>query len=124
LVALCRALIKDRKVLVLDEATSSVDPETDTAIQRTIRNEFKNVTLSVVPEAFSRRTLILPFSLCIAHRLATIAFYDRILVLEQGSIAEFDTPLNLYDREGSVFRGMCEAAGLSRGEIMRIRGEE
>lgn len=68
--------------------------------------------------------LTLARRLCIAHRLATIAFYDRILVMEQGTIAEFDTPLNLYDREGSVFRGMCEAAGLSRADIVRIRQQE
>jgi ATP-binding cassette subfamily C (CFTR/MRP) protein 1 len=68
--------------------------------------------------------LILARRLCIAHRLATIAFYDRILVMEQGTIAEFDTPLNLYDREGTVFRGMCEAAGLSRADIVRIRQQE
>jgi ABC-type multidrug transport system fused ATPase/permease subunit len=62
-----------------------------------------------------RRTLISdsPFSLCIAHRLATIAFYDRVLVLDAGNIVEFDTPLNLYDTRGSVFRGMCDAANLN-----------
>lgn len=59
--------------------------------------------------------------LCIAHRLATIAFYDRILVLDEGTIAEFDTPLNLYDRPDSLFRGMCQAANLDREAIVDIR---
>lgn len=45
-------------------------------------------------------------------------------MMEQGEIAEFDTPLTLYDRPGSVFRGMCEAAGLSRMDIVQIRQGE
>lgn len=48
--------------------------------------------------------------LCIAHRLATIAFYDRVLVLDKGTTVEFDTPLNLYEQESSIFRSMCNAA--------------
>jgi ATP-binding cassette subfamily C (CFTR/MRP) protein 1 len=55
--------------------------------------------------------------------LATIAFYDRVLVLDQGKLAEFDSPLNLYDREDSMFRSMCEAAHLDRETILKIRNE-
>ena len=47
----------------------------------------------------------------IAHRLDTIMASDRVLVLDNGRVAEFDDPLSLIDREGSIFRGMCEAEG-------------
>ncbi|KAJ7832830.1 multidrug resistance-associated ABC transporter [Mycena leptocephala] len=106
LLALCRALVKNSAIIVLDEATSSVDVETDAKLQRTIRTEFATATL-----------------LCIAHRLNTIAYYDRILVMDQGQVAEFDTVLNLYDKEDSIFRSLCNEANLQRGDILRIRAE-
>ncbi|KAJ7730232.1 multidrug resistance-associated ABC transporter [Mycena maculata] len=106
LLALCRALVKNSAIIVLDEATSSVDVETDAKLQRTIRTEFASSTL-----------------LCIAHRLNTIAYYDRILVMDQGQVAEFDTVLNLFDKEDSIFRSLCNEANLQRADILRIRAE-
>ncbi|KAJ6578750.1 multidrug resistance-associated ABC transporter [Mycena vulgaris] len=106
LLALCRALVKNSAIIVLDEATSSVDVETDAKLQRTIRTEFAAATL-----------------LCIAHRLNTIAYYDRILVMDQGQVAEFDTVLNLFDKEGSIFRSLCNEANLQRADILRIRAD-
>ncbi|KAF9221251.1 P-loop containing nucleoside triphosphate hydrolase protein [Gyrodon lividus] len=100
LLSLARALVKDCKVVVLDEATASVDLETDNKIQRTIQTEFSNRTL-----------------LCIAHRLRTIVSYDRILVLDAGPVAEFDTPYNLYQKKGGLFRGMCERSNISLTNI-------
>jgi len=50
-----------------------------------------------------------------------IAYYDRVLVLDAGEIAEFDTVLNLFDKENSIFRSLCNEAGLSRQDILRIR---
>nr|ODN94507.1 ATP-binding cassette transporter YOR1 [Cryptococcus depauperatus CBS 7855] len=99
LVSLARALVRDTKVLVLDEATASVDLETDAKIQETIRNEFKNRTL-----------------LCIAHRLRTILSYDRILVMSDGQMAEFDTPENLFAM-GGIFSEMCSKASLTMADI-------
>jgi len=104
LVALCRALAKNSKVIILDEATSSVDVETDSSVQQAIQKEFKDQSL-----------------LCVAHRLQTILYYDRILVMDQGAVAEFDAPLVLFDRAGSIFRGMCDKAGLTRDDIVKIR---
>ncbi|KAJ3514014.1 hypothetical protein NMY22_g14878 [Coprinellus aureogranulatus] len=106
LLALCRALVKDSRVIVLDEATSSVDVETDAKIQRTIQTEFTQSTL-----------------LCIAHRLNTIAYYDRVMVMDEGRVAEFDTVLNLFDKEDSIFRSLCDEAKLTRADIIRIRSE-
>ncbi|TFK50066.1 multidrug resistance-associated ABC transporter [Heliocybe sulcata] len=104
LLALCRALVKNSRIIVLDEATSSVDVETDAKIQKTIQTEFSSSTL-----------------LCIAHRLNTIVYYDRVVVMDSGKTAEFDTPLNLFDKEDSIFRSLCDEAGLSRQDILRIR---
>ncbi|KAF9237596.1 putative YOR1-ABC transporter [Melanogaster broomeanus] len=100
LLSLARALVKDCKIVVLDEATASVDLETDSKIQRPIQTEFSDRTL-----------------LCIAHRLRTIISYDRILVLDAGQVAEFDTPYNLYQRERGLFRGMCERSNISLTDI-------
>ncbi|KAJ7221015.1 ABC protein [Mycena haematopus] len=99
LLSLARALVKDSKVVILDEATASVDLETDHKIQSTIQTQFKDNTL-----------------LCIAHRLRTIISYDRILVLGAGNIAEFDTPARLF-ASGGIFRGMCEKSSITSADI-------
>ncbi|KAJ6475599.1 ABC protein [Mycena sanguinolenta] len=100
LLSLARALVKDSRVVILDEATASVDLETDNKIQRTIQTQFKN------------RTLV-----CIAHRLRTILSYDRILVLDAGKIAEFDTPLNLFNKYDGLFRSLCEKSNITSSDI-------
>ncbi|KAH8099948.1 ABC protein [Cristinia sonorae] len=102
LLSLARALVKDSKVVVLDEATASVDLETDAKIQQTIQTQFHDKTL-----------------LCIAHRLRTIISYDRILVMDAGNIAEFDTPLNLFMKHDGLFRGMCERSNISIDDIQK-----
>ncbi|KAI9247698.1 hypothetical protein BDA99DRAFT_565069 [Phascolomyces articulosus] len=94
LIALARALVKKSSLIILDEATSSVDFDTDHQIQQTIRKEFVDSSL-----------------LCIAHRIRTVADYDRILVLDHGKVIEFDTPYNLISQEDGVFRQMCERSG-------------
>lgn len=103
LMALARALVRGSQIIVCDEATSSVDMETDEKIQRTIVEGFKGKTL-----------------LCIAHRLKTIVGYDRICVMDQGRIAELDEPLTLWER-GGVFRSMCDRSGIRREDFRRGR---
>lgn len=101
LMALARALVRDSRIIVCDEATSSVDFETDRKIQLTMAKGFKGKTL-----------------LCIAHRLRTIINYDRICVMDQGHIAELDEPLKLWEKPGGVFRGMCDQSGISREDFL------
>jgi ABC-type multidrug transport system fused ATPase/permease subunit len=101
LLALARALVRNSQIIVCDEATSSVDFETDQKIQRTIVRGFSGKTL-----------------LCIAHRLRTIIGYDRILVMDQGNVAELDSPLRLFEKEGGIFRGMCERSGIRREDFL------
>lgn len=100
LVCLARALLRKTKVLILDEATAAIDIETDELIQKTIRVQFNDCTI-----------------LTIAHRLNTIMDSDRIIVLDNGTIAEFDQPKNLMADRKSIFYGMAKDAGLVSDEL-------
>ena len=77
-----------------------MDLETDDLIQATIRKEFSSCTV-----------------LTIAHRLKTILDYDKILVLDAGRVAEFDSPQNLLEQTSSVFYSMCRDNGLVQSQI-------
>lgn len=103
LMALARALVRDARIIVCDEATSSVDFETDQKIQRTMAQVFQGKTL-----------------LCIAHRLRTIIHYDRICVMDQGQIAEMDSPVALWDQADGIFRAMCDRSGITREDISTV----
>ncbi|CAF0928035.1 unnamed protein product [Brachionus calyciflorus] len=95
LLCLARALLRNSKILLLDEATAAIDHNTDDIIQQTIRSSFAECTM-----------------LTIAHRLNTILDSDRIMVLDKGRIVEFDTPKNLLVNKNSIFYSMAFTAGI------------
>ena len=116
ILALARALVRQSKVLILDEATASlgmstmatgvpphafllklvfaIDHQTDTLVQKSLSTEFKHCTLITV-----------------AHRLQTIMNSDKILVLDEGRLVEFDSPTNLLQKEDGAFKGMVDGSG-------------
>ena len=94
LVCLARSLLKNPKIILLDEATSSIDYKSDALIQKTIRDEFGSSTI-----------------LTIAHRLRTIIDYDKILVMDAGKVVEYDNPYVLISNQDSLFYSMCENSG-------------
>ncbi|KAJ2466825.1 Multidrug resistance-associated protein 1 [Coemansia sp. RSA 2337] len=87
LLSLCRALLWQRPILIMDEATANIDSATDQVIQAVIREEFNDKTV-----------------LTIAHRLNTVMNCDRILVLDAGKVQEFDSPSELLSRDGHFSR--------------------
>ncbi|EPQ60440.1 pleiotropic drug resistance ABC transporter [Gloeophyllum trabeum ATCC 11539] len=90
LVALARAVLRKTSVIILDEATSQIDATLDDQIQKTIREELSSAMV-----------------ITIAHRLKTIIDYDRILVLDNGKVVEFDKPRELLKNPDGTFRQMC-----------------
>ncbi|KAM6501610.1 P-loop containing nucleoside triphosphate hydrolase protein [Amanita muscaria] len=94
LIAMARALLRRSTIIILDEATSSIDFATDAKIQTTIREHFTDSLL-----------------LTVAHRLRTVIDYDRLVVLDKGRMVEFDTPWNLIQKEEGIFRNMCLKSG-------------
>ncbi|KAJ4251970.1 Transporter of the ATP-binding cassette (ABC) [Fusarium torreyae] len=92
LLCLARAMLKSPTVLVMDEATASIDYATDSKIQETIRE----LTGTVIT---------------IAHRLATIVDYDKVLVLDKGQVVEYAHPWELINKKEGTFRSMCDMSG-------------
>ncbi|CAE6448018.1 unnamed protein product [Rhizoctonia solani] len=95
LFSLARALLRRNSIVIMDESTSSLDYATDQKIQTTIREEFEDA-----------------LTITVAHRIRTIIDNDRLMVLDRGHIIEFDTPWNLIEREGGLFREMCLQSGM------------
>ncbi|KAL3227522.1 hypothetical protein MRX96_004220 [Rhipicephalus microplus] len=96
LVCLARALLRGTKVLLLDEATSQMDGDTDQLIQVALRDAFAQCTLFTI-----------------AHRIHTVLDYDRILVLEDGKVKEFDSVSCLLSDKSSMFYNMAIEAGIN-----------
>jgi ATP-binding cassette, subfamily C (CFTR/MRP), member 1 len=94
LICIARAVLRGCKILVLDEATASVDDASDTLLQKTFRTSFVGCTM-----------------LTIAHRIKTIIDSDKILVLDQGRLVDFDTPAALLDQEEGRFLSLVQSSG-------------
>ncbi|KAI8820557.1 P-loop containing nucleoside triphosphate hydrolase protein [Fimicolochytrium jonesii] len=101
LICLARALLERPKILVLDEATASLDAEADAMVQDVIAREMKGVTV-----------------ISVAHRLHTIAGFDRVLVLDDGEIVESGTPTELLRNSETHFNRLASAMGMANREAL------
>ncbi|XP_063224300.1 probable multidrug resistance-associated protein lethal(2)03659 isoform X2 [Bacillus rossius redtenbacheri] len=101
LVCLARAIVRNNKILVMDEATANVDPGTDALIQETVRRRFADCTV-----------------LTIAHRLLTVMDSDRILVMDAGSAVELDRPHVLLQSQSGFLWGMVQETGRAMAETL------
>ncbi|XP_049951742.1 ATP-binding cassette sub-family C member 4-like [Schistocerca serialis cubense] len=107
LICLARAILRNNKVLVLDEATANVDPQTDSFIQKTIRTKFRDCTV-----------------LTIAHRLNTIMDSDKVLVMDSGRMVEYAHPHVLLQIPDGHFTKMVEQTGKSMEAQLRQVAKE
>jgi len=104
LLCLARAAINGPTVLVMDEPTSSADPETDVKLQKMVRACFACTML------------------CIAHRIQTIMDSDLVLVMRDGKVKEFGAPASLFEQQEGEFRNMCELSNIQQdaaGNLMQ-----
>ncbi|XP_063704489.1 probable multidrug resistance-associated protein lethal(2)03659 [Culicoides brevitarsis] len=107
LVCLARALLRNNKILILDEATANVDPETDKFIQTTIREKFGHCTV-----------------LTIAHRLHTVMDSDKVLVMDAGQVIEFDHPHVLMQNRDGMLRKLVDKTGKQTAKMLKEIAEE
>lgn len=107
LLCLARAILRNNKILILDEATANVDSDTDRLIQQTIRRQFNDCTV-----------------ITIAHRLNTIMDSDLVLVVDDGEIVEFDHPFELLQKSNGVFKRLLEQSGDSTAKALTAIAKE
>lgn len=111
LICLARAILRNNKILLLDEATANIDQNTDGLIQKTIRETFANCTV-----------------LTIAHRLHTIIDSDMVLVMEHGCAKEYDVPHKLLQNPSGIFRDLVNNLGSDEKkklhEMAKLKYEE
>ncbi|KAF7344045.1 hypothetical protein MVEN_01694000 [Mycena venus] len=101
LLCLGRALLRKKRILVLDESTSSMDHFTDETIRHIVDTQVQGITV-----------------LAIAHRISTIVNYDKILVLDSGSVAEFDSPQVLLSNPESRFARLAATQGIYHPDLV------
>ncbi|KAL8559263.1 hypothetical protein ACOMHN_040387 [Nucella lapillus] len=101
LICLARAVLRQNRILLIDEATANVDPKTDELIQQTLNAKFKDCTV-----------------LTIAHRLHTIMESDRVMVLSEGEVVELDAPHLLLQKQSGTFHAMVQQAGQSEAAYL------
>ncbi|KAF0689899.1 hypothetical protein As57867_018607, partial [Aphanomyces stellatus] len=94
MLCMARALLRQAKIVIMDEATAAMDHETDQNLQRVIREEFATSTV-----------------LTIAHRLDTVLDTDRILVFDQGKVVQCDAPAALVNAGTGIFFDLCQEGG-------------
>ncbi|CAI4045439.1 putative multidrug transporter NFT1 SKDI_11G3120 [Saccharomyces kudriavzevii IFO 1802] len=94
LLCLARSMLGSRKIMLIDEATASIDYISDAKIQKTIRETMENTTI-----------------LTIAHRLRSVIDYNKILVMDMGRVKEYDHPYNLISDKNTIFHHLCEQSG-------------
>lgn len=107
LLCLARAILRNNRILILDEATANVDSETDKLIQQTIRRQFANCTV-----------------ITIAHRLNTIMDSDKVLVIDAGEIVEYDHPFELIKKSGGAFKRLLDETGESNATALTLIAKE
>lgn len=107
LLCLARAILRDNKILILDEATANVDSNTDKLIQLTIRNNFANCTV-----------------ITIAHRLNTIMDSDKVLVVDAGEIVEFGHPFELIQKADGYFKRLLNQINSSTATAIALVAKE